>query len=184
MTTQVELALIGLGRRVREIKSPLLREACSIVINNGRFQQGFGSRPNSGHAHHGYAGGLVVHTHEVLEIALSMASSRSVEVDTDVLATAAVWHDFLKTRDHDLVGQKTEYYDRIRHVAGSYAAWIAAASMCGIGRATEDEVGHCILAHHGRLAWGSPVEPQTVEAQILHFADMTSAAYGAGKYEF
>jgi hypothetical protein len=41
-------------------------------------------------------------------------------------------------------------------------------------------VEHAILAHHGWKEWGSPVEPQTVEVQILHFADMLSCQYGAG----
>lgn len=46
---------------------------------------------------------------------------------------------------------------------------------------TIDAVTHCILAHHGRKEWGSPVEPQTIEALILHQADMLSARYGATK---
>jgi 3'-5' exoribonuclease len=31
---------------------------------------------------------------------------------------------------------------------------------------------HMIASHHGRLEFGSPVEPQTKEAVILHTADM------------
>ena len=38
-----------------------------------------------------------------------------------------------------------------------------------------NQVGHCILAHHGHKEWGSPVEPITTEARILHFADDLSA---------
>jgi 23S rRNA maturation-related 3'-5' exoribonuclease YhaM len=38
-----------------------------------------------------------------------------------------------------------------------------------------DSVSHCILSHHGRKEWGSPVEPKTPEAWILHAADMLSA---------
>ena len=34
---------------------------------------------------------------------------------------------------------------------------------------------HLILAHHGRLEWGSPVLPLTLEAEILHWADNASA---------
>src|SRR5690606_9342382 len=30
---------------------------------------------------------------------------------------------------------------------------------------------HIILSHHGKLEWGSPVTPQTIEANIVHFAD-------------
>jgi 3'-5' exoribonuclease len=40
---------------------------------------------------------------------------------------------------------------------------------------------HCILSHHGRKDWGSPVEPATLEALVLHQADMLSAKFGATK---
>lgn len=30
---------------------------------------------------------------------------------------------------------------------------------------------HIILSHHGRLEWGSPVEPTTIEAIIVHHVD-------------
>lgn len=43
-------------------------------------------------------------------------------------------------------------------------------------------VVHCILAHHGPVReWGSPEAPKTLEALILHQADMLSASYGATK---
>lgn len=37
---------------------------------------------------------------------------------------------------------------------------------------SHDEIIHCILAHHGKLEWGSPVTPQTDEARIVHKIDM------------
>jgi 3'-5' exoribonuclease len=34
---------------------------------------------------------------------------------------------------------------------------------------------HIILAHHGRQEWGSPVEPQSVEAWLVHLADLAES---------
>ena len=34
---------------------------------------------------------------------------------------------------------------------------------------------HCLSAHHGKLAWGSPIEPSVPEAYILHIMDNMSA---------
>lgn len=34
---------------------------------------------------------------------------------------------------------------------------------------------HIILSHHGRLEWGSPVEPATIEAIIVHHVDNLDA---------
>jgi 3'-5' exoribonuclease len=43
---------------------------------------------------------------------------------------------------------------------------------------TEEELlilQHLILSHHGKLEFGAPVLPMTLEAEILHHADNTSA---------
>ena len=37
------------------------------------------------------------------------------------------------------------------------------------------ELQHLILSHHGALEFGSPVKPMTLEAEIVHWADESSA---------
>jgi 3'-5' exoribonuclease len=41
----------------------------------------------------------------------------------------------------------------------------------------EDRVNilHCMLAHHGKLEFGSPVEPKTAEAHIVYLADYANS---------
>jgi 3'-5' exoribonuclease len=34
---------------------------------------------------------------------------------------------------------------------------------------------HLVLSHHGRLEFGAAVEPMTLEAEVLHYADNASA---------
>ncbi len=34
---------------------------------------------------------------------------------------------------------------------------------------------HAMLAHHGVREWGAPVEPQSVEAWLVHLADLAEA---------
>src|SRR5205809_167897 len=41
--------------------------------------------------------------------------------------------------------------------------------------AERDVLLHLVLAHHGRLEFGSPVSPMTLEAEVLHWADNASA---------
>jgi 3'-5' exoribonuclease len=182
----------GVGRKLADI--------CNTVLKDERFQ----IYPASIDKHHAYSGGLVVHTAEVLEIAMSMARSQGLLIDTNVLIPAAIFHDFGKVHDYgiynyakyDLLQQhkfetnelsvvdaasiwgKASHRHTIRHPARSYSDWLKATDGQGIDAAFEEKVAHCILSHHGRVEWNSPVEPQSVEAYVLHFADMLSAKYG------
>lgn len=36
-----------------------------------------------------------------------------------------------------------------------------------------------VLAHHGKMEWGSPVEPKIAEAEVLHHIDMLDARINA-----
>ena len=46
-------------------------------------------------------------------------------------------------------------------------------AICGDGQLAE--LHHMILSHHGSLEFGSPVQPMTTEAEIVHWADEASA---------
>ncbi len=155
-------------------------------------------KPAAQAKHHAYTGGLVVHTAEVLDGCLAQTAA---DADQSVLCAAAVLHDSMKVRDYEynfidcgLIGMEilkdeehpggwryTDYCKKIRHVAGSYARWVQLGVKYSLDQDFVDRVGHCILAHHGRKEWGSPVEPQTVEAYILNTADGLSAYYGPGR---
>ena len=69
----------------------------------------------------------------------------------------------------------TEYRDRIGHVVGSTMVFQMNAMQAGLPLNFITAVMHIMLAHHGRKEWGSPVEPKTPEAWLLHSADMLSA---------
>jgi len=34
---------------------------------------------------------------------------------------------------------------------------------------------HLVVSHHGRMEWGAPVPPSTMESQLLHAADQCAA---------
>lgn len=45
----------------------------------------------------------------------------------------------------------------------------------GFPKRLENELKHCILAHHGELEYGSPKKPALMEAVALNMADNTDA---------
>ncbi len=179
---EAHLFLLGCSMSIPDIAK---REACLHVLGDDSFFVGSGAQKQ----HHAYPGGLVVHTAEVLRGCLTMAKDYVGRVNVDVLVCAAIFHDCMKIRDYEACEsteenpngfRNTDYKYRIHHIAGSYHEWMRVAS----GKLPQDfvdAVGHCILAHHGRREWGSPVTPQTLEAMILNCADGLSASYGRGR---
>lgn len=172
-------------KRIAEeyLPQPLLGLALK-VFDDPRFIRGYGAAVDGNHAHHAYNGGLPIHTLEVTTIALAAAKSSYLTVNIPILVTAAIWHDYCKVLDYDYNGYKTTYRKLVRHLSGSHAAFCCEVVSEDIGiidSITQMNIEHCILAHHGRQEWGSPVEPQTVEASILHYADMLSMQYGANR---
>lgn len=164
-----------------------LHKVVHAVIDDPRFWDA----PASAKWHHNYDGGLAEHTLEVLEAASSCCLLGNIpdttgQVDPIVTAVAALWHDYAKILDYvkldGPIGDpsksafwvETPHHDRERHLVKSYAWFLASATRHGLNPELTDAVAHCLLAHHGRRDWGSPVEPQTPEAWALHLADMIS----------
>ena len=175
-------ALHNLRTLMWSVSSQPLQIVCANVLADKRFQTRSGSKIVEGEKshHHGYPGGLLIHTGEVAIQAIRFAVE-SRTVNPDVLITAAIFHDYGKIWDYDPDGRPTSHRNKIRHVARSYAEFMKMINGLNADPETVDAIGHAILAHHGRYEWGSPVEPQTEEAFILHLADMWSSQFGPTK---
>lgn len=148
---------------------------CSHVLDHPQFVEA----PGGTTRHHNYRGGLAEHTLEVAKVCIEMTETGR---DTWRILTAAVFHDFGKIYEYEFQDDATvpsgekivalPFRDLIRHVAYSFSFfWSVSLSLREDDRM---QIGHAILAHHGRKEWGSPVEPQTRIACIIHAADMES----------
>ena len=58
---------------------------------------------------------------------------------------------------------------------GAKAMEEAAAKVPGFPAKLKNELVHCILAHHGKMEYGSPKVPAIMEAMALHMADNADA---------
>ena len=164
---------------------------CNDLLDHSKFL----TAPGSAGEHHAYEGGLAIHTFEVTYYAGQMAEMFP-DCDLDVVLTAAVFHDFMKIHEYEFINipatkgtcqyteiEKTPYRNLVRHVAGSHAEFVRRMEKHRHMFSEERymNIEHTILAHHGRKECGSPIEPQTVEAYILHYADMYSVKFGPGR---
>lgn len=160
----------NLYKLINTIEDVNLKDTCNEMLSTLSM---FYTHPAANKHHHNYAGGLLQHTYEV--VAGVAALSIVYKADKDVLLASALFHDAMKTYEYTETGDYLPYASKVGHVVGSAEYFKSLAEKHNVSGYLVNEIYHCILAHHGRKEWGSPVEPQTIEAAILHESDMISS---------
>jgi 3'-5' exoribonuclease len=162
-----------------EMHSATLRNVVDLFFANDDFRLRFERTPGSVSGHHAKLGGLLLHVYEVISIAKTTA--RTAHANVDLIIAGSLLHD---------IGKVEAYNISATGFAGSPAGLLLGHVVLGalmLERALAKlnhticsegqllELQHMILSHHGSLEFGSPVQPATLEAEILHWADEASA---------
>ncbi len=123
--------------------------------------------------HHCFVGGLMEHTLSVAEIS-KFIGGKYKTINSDLLVTAALLHDVGKVREFSPFPENdyTDEGNLLGHIVmGSEMIGEKAKLIDGFPVSLENELKHCILAHHGKLEFGSPKKPSLMEAVALNYAD-------------
>jgi len=167
-----------LDRQRLEMAKPRLRAVTDLFYEDDDFRAQYERCPASINGHHAAIGGLLKHTAEVLHIARAIA--RAAGADSELLLAGVLLHDVGKLEAYRW-SPTFEYTDRgylLGHVVLGALMLDRRLAMAAPPACTPDErdiLTHLVLAHHGRLEYGSPVVPMTLEAEVLHWADNASA---------
>ena len=176
---------------VSSIKNDKMRAlAADFFVNDVAFIKSFKNHSAAKSVHHGFVGGLLEHTLSVVKMC-DYFSKQYPALNRDLLLTAAMFHDIGKTKELSSFPEN-DYTDEgqlIGHIIiGAQMVQERAAQIPGFPKKLENELVHCILAHHGELEYGSPKKPALIEAMALNLADnadakletMTEILRGAG----
>lgn len=127
--------------------------------------------------HHGFMGGLLEHSLGVTKLAAVYADTYEM-LSRDLLVTTAMLHDIGKVKEFSPFPENdyTEEGNLIGHlVIGSEMISEKVRNISGFPEKLAGEIRHCILSHHGELAYGSPKKPALAEAMALSMADNLDA---------
>ena len=165
----------------QKIKDPTLQEKVISFLNSPQISiETFGEElsieeaPASKSVHHSYKGGLIDHTVAVTLFALEIAQllHKVYQIDfinEDLIIAGGILHDIYKPLTYTQIGEKYERSrlgSKIDHTSLIFAeAWHRKFPL---------ELLHIILAHHGK---GSPAQPRSLEALILHLADYVDSEF-------
>jgi 3'-5' exoribonuclease len=161
--------LVGL---VDAVVDPNVKALIQAFVQDDDVAARMRRAPAAKTVHHAYAGGLLEHTVSCLKLAHRLADHYP-QLDRDMLVAGAFFHDIGKIRE--LAGERNaEYTDEGRLVGHLVmtAQWVHdKARRAGVPRDLEHHVVHLVLAHHGKIEFGSPKVPMTLEALLTHYMD-------------
>jgi len=129
--------------------------------------------------HHALVGGLAFHTLSILRLAKNVCDQYP-GINRELLYAGALLHDMGKVIELSgpVATQYTTTGNLLGHISIVDGEIVACCQEVGLSPTNPQVVllRHVILAHHGLREYGSPVEPELMEAEVLHRLDELDAA--------
>ena len=146
------------------------------------FKEAWLVAPGAVGVHHAYVAGTLIHSLSVAKIAKSLADNIP-EAHKDLCIVGGMLHDLGKLDAYAFDGATPVMTDRgkLFEHACIGIEMLKMVAYDSITLKTEDDavkmdiISHIILSHHGELEHGAVVNPQCLEAHLVHLADKADA---------
>jgi len=168
---------------IASMKDPYYRALLeSIFIDDAEVAVRFKKAPAAKSMHHAYPVGLLEHVVSIAKMLDFLSAHYGPYVDRDLLLVGGFMHDLAKI--WELQYEKTTDYTTEGRLVGHLV--MGSELIEKKVQQLESQAGrlpgpfplekkllakHVVLAHHGKLEYGSPKEPACLEAVIIHMID-------------
>lgn len=149
----------------------------SFFVEDKTFIERFKKSSAAKTVHHGFIGGLLEHTLSVTKLCAYFCTTYPA-LKKDLLLTAAICHDIGKTKELSAFPDNdyTDEGNLLGHIVmGTEMISDKIRAIPDFPTVLAGELKHCIIAHHGKLEFGSPKTPALMEAVALNYADDADA---------
>lgn len=170
------LAMLG------SMNDPAMRALAESYTNDAAMMAAFRQAPAATNVHHAWIGGLLEHTHQLMNLADRMLPLYP-QLNRDIVLMGLFLHDLGKTLE--LEWEKGFNYTTDGQLVGHLvrgAIWLqlkalTAAKSSGLRLSTETVtvLQHIVLSHHGALEHGAAKLPSTPEAIFVALLDNLEA---------
>ena len=168
---------------ISKIKYIYLKELLKKIFNDDIIKNKYFECPSSIKIHHPYQCGNLEHTIGMITIFEKFVDfyERNTNLNIDLIYTGILLHDIGKIYEfvmYNGIPKKNMEYTLYSHlILGDQLISKIITKINDFPKDLENRVRHIILSHHGRKEWGSPVEPQFLEAEIIHYLDMIDSRF-------
>jgi len=162
---------------IDSIETGCIKKLTACIIKSEAVSAALLTHSAARFMHHGYLGGLLEHTLSVAQTCDFLAG-RYKHVNRDILISTAVLHDIGKIFELSPlpINEYTDDGQLLGHIIiGADLVTAEAAKIEKFPHQLLSLIKHSILSHHGELEFGSPKQPYTIEAFLLHSADNMDA---------
>lgn len=157
------------------VQNPIYRQLVEACFEN--YGEDFYLYPAATRNHHDFVGGLATHVIAMCELAIKLKETYP-QIDLDLLLSGALVHDMGKIEEYNqpVLSEYTPKGRLLGHISIMDSKLFEIAKKLNLEDTEEVMLlRHLVLSHHGQLEYGSPVKPQVIEAELLHFIDNIDA---------
>jgi len=160
---------------VDALENPHIRVVATDLMYHQGYEEGFKSSPAATSMHHAFVGGLLEHTSQMCEMAneLFKLSFVAQSLNKDLCMFGLLFHDFCKMMEYQQTAgfKKTLQGILVPHIPMMGAMIFETANRHAVPEVIRDHLMHVVLAHHGKIEYGSPVDMAIPEAAFVHHID-------------
>lgn len=164
-TKEINELVIEFRNHIEKLEETKLKDSMNQFFHENPC---FFKSPASLGYHHAYVGGLLEHSVQTANLALSVRDSfgDDVNINSDLVIAGAVLHDIGKINCYQVNGSSIDR-TRLHSIQNHIVNGIKIVSK-NIESTKLDDIIHIIASHHNLKEWGSPIQPQSNEAWIIH----------------
>ena len=177
-----DLLIKQLFETISKIHNNYLKNLIENIFNDEEIKNKFFECPSAIKHHHSYRCGNLEHTIGMINVFRNFEDfyNRNTELKVDLIYAGIILHDIGKIYEYQIyngIPMKTSN-SLIGHLSlGVQLISRFINEISDFPHDLKNRVLHIILSHHGRKEWGSPVEPQFSEAEIVHYLDMIDSRF-------
>jgi 3'-5' exoribonuclease len=163
------------------IKNPFIKALVDEFLKDKELMKKFCTAPAATQNHHSYIGGLLEHTHNMLNVAKAIMPYYP-QLQSDLVLAGIFLHDMGKTEElsYDMAFSYTDSGQLIGHIVQtilmvSNKTKVLEKAGLTVDKQILENLEHIILSHHGQYEFGSPKLPMTAEAFLVSLLDNIDA---------
>lgn len=168
-----EQVYAGLLDRIRRLPGGYVQRLLLAVMDDAGIARRYKLAPAATRYHHAYLGGLLDHVSSLVQIG-DLVCDHYPELNRELVIAGVVLHDLGKIEElqYDTAFRYSTRGQLLGHIfLGLEIVRQKIGDIPGFPPRLRDQIEHMILAHHGKLEFGSPKEPLFPEALVVHYLD-------------